>query len=148
MPHGEIDQAHRMKMETLELAIRNELEPVELEVRHHFAHGTYTRELFIPKGTVLTGHIHRHSVVNIISKGRILAVSDEGEREIGAPFAFVTGPFVKKAGFALEDTVWLNVHPWDGVSTVDEIEKLVIVPSYEALEREVKVINGESAWLG
>jgi hypothetical protein len=141
MQLGEISQ-HRQRMESLEAAIRNELEAVQLEVRHHFAYGTYTRELFIPKGTILTGHIHRHSCVNIISKGKIRAISDEGEYDIEAPHTFISGPFVKKAGYALEDTVWINVHPWFGEPDLELIEKEMIIPSYAALENEV------ATWLG
>lgn len=128
--------AHRHKMAALEQAIVENFPLVQLEERHYFAHGTYTRELHIPKGTVLTGKIHRHSCINIISQGKIAVVTDEGKKEISAPYTFVSGPGVKKAGFALEDTVWLNVHPWDGEENLSAIEASVIVPSYEALDKE------------
>lgn len=121
-------------MAQLEAAIVENLEPVDLPVKHYFAHGTYTRELHIPAGTILTGEIHRHSCINIISKGKIVAVTDEGRFEIEAPHTFVSGPGVKKGGLALEDTIWLNVHPWFGEPDLKLIEQEVIAPSYEALE--------------
>jgi hypothetical protein len=102
-------------------------EQAEIVTNHYFAHGTYTREVHLPKGLVLTGEIHRHSCINIISKGKILVVTDEGEYTIEAPHTFVSGPNVKKAGAVLEDTVWLNVHPWDGESDLDQIKQQVIV---------------------
>lgn len=102
-------------------------EQVEMEVRHHFAHGTYARELHIPKGTVLTGKIHRHSCINILSKGKIKVVTDEGFYELEAPHTFVSGPDVKKAGYALEDSIWINVHPWDGEADLEQIEREVII---------------------
>ena len=137
-----INQEHRAKMEALEGAMLQdgENEVDDLEVKHYFAHGTYTRELFLPKGTVLTGKIHRYSCINIITKGKILAVTDEGEYEIAAPHVFVSGPSVKKAGYALEDTIWINVHPWEGEENLDLIEHEVIVPSYEVLEMEIKEV--------
>lgn len=134
-----INYEHRDRMAGLESAILRELPAVELVEKHHFAHGTYTRELHIPKGTVLTGKIHRHSCINILSKGKIKVVTDEGEYEIEAPHTFVSGPGVKKAGFALEDSIWINVHPWDGESNeeaLEAIEDQVIVPSYAALDHE------------
>lgn len=70
--------------------------------------------------------------------------TDEGEREIAAPYTFVSGPNVKKAGWVLEDTVWLNVHPWDGEMTVDQIEQLVIIPVDEAEQ----LMRSETKWLG
>ena len=63
-----------------------------------------------------------------------MAITDEGEYEIEAPHIFVSGPGVKKAGYAIEDTVWINVHPWEGEENIELIEQQVIVPSYEQLE--------------
>ena len=133
-----INQDHRRKMEALEASILAELPLIECETKHYFAHGTYTRELHLPKGTVLTGKIHRHSCINILSKGSMAVVTDEGEYQIDAPHTFVSGPGVKKAGYALEDSIWINVHPWEGEEDLDMIEEAVIVPSYEALEKEMR----------
>ncbi len=134
-----INQEHRKKMEALEEAIMAQPDSVvDLPTKHYFAHGTYTRELFLPKGTVLTGKIHRYSCINIITKGKILAITDEGEYEIAAPHVFISGAGVKKAGYALEDTIWINVHPWTGEESLDLIEQEIIIPSYEALEMELE----------
>ena len=104
--------------------------------KHLFAHGTYTRELFIPAGVCITGKIHRFSTVNIICKGKIKVVTDEGSFEIEGPDSFVSGAGVKKAVYAIEDTVWINVLPWDGEKDLDLIEKHFTFDSYEALEME------------
>lgn len=131
-----VNHEHRSKMLELEGAILRDFEQVEFDTRHYFAHGTYTREVRVPAGFVITGKIHRHSCINIVSKGKIKVVTDEGDYEIEAPHTFVSGPGVKKAAYTLEDTIWINVHPWDGEEDLDMIEKTVIVPSYEALESE------------
>ena len=54
-------------------------------------------------------------------------ITDEGNYEITAPHTFVSGPNVKKAGMVLEDTVWLNVHPWSGEEDLEAIEAEVII---------------------
>lgn len=132
-----IDQAYRRKILALEDSIIENLELCELEVIHLFAHGTYTRELLIPKGVVLTGEIHRHSCINIITEGRLRVVTADGTVDIVAPCSFVSEPGVKKAGYALENTRWINVFPWDGVATLEEVLDEIIVPSYEALQLEI-----------
>tara|TARA_Y100000310_G_C20532242_1_gene739075 strand:+ start:86 stop:505 length:420 start_codon:yes stop_codon:yes gene_type:complete len=134
-----INQEHRSKMEAMEAAM-SDFDEVELKCEHYFAHGTYTRVLHLPKDTILTGKIHRYSCINIIAKGKIRAVTDDGDYDIEAPFTFVSGPGVKKAGYALEETVWINVHPWVGAEDVDLIERELIIPSYEALEREQEAL--------
>lgn len=90
-------------------------------VRHHFAHGTMTRELDIPAGVMLTGKIHRHSCINMLIKGKIAFISDDADGVIEAPVVFVSPPDTKKAGYALEDCTWVNVFPWDGVMTAEEV---------------------------
>lgn len=140
----ELRKERREKIVALESAILAECPPLELVEKHYFAHGTYTRELHIPAGTTLTGKIHRHSCINVVAKGRIKVITDEGESEIVGYHAFVSGPNVKKAGFVLEDTIWLNVHPWDGVQTVEQIEQEAIISA----EESAKLLESETLWLG
>lgn len=132
--------AYREKIGALTAAIAENLPPVELETKHYFAHGTYTRELFIPAGTVVVGKIHRHSCINIMTKGRLQIMTDDGSIELRAPYVGVSDAGVQKAAYALEDSTWLNVHPWFGDPDLEQIEREVIAPSYEALE--------ETKWLG
>jgi len=108
-------------------------EQAELKTLHHFADGTYTRELHIPAGTLLTGKIHKTSCINILAQGEIMVVTDEGNYSLKAPHVFVSGPDVKKAGYVIKDAVWINVHPWNGEESVELVEQQVIEP--EELER-------------
>ena len=126
----------RETIEALEAVMLESGKTIDLETRHHFAKGTYTRELLIPAGVVLTGKIHRHSCINILAKGTIVVTDGGVEREISAPYTFVSPPGAKKAGFALTDVVWINVHPWTGAADLNLIEQQVIVPSHEAINHE------------
>lgn len=121
-----LTRLRRESIESLEQSMAG-MPQLEIETKHYFAHGTYTREVFLPAGTVLTGKIHRHSCINIISTGKILVATDEGEYEIEAPHTFVSGPNVKKAGYVLENTVWINVHPWQGEPDLAKIEQELIL---------------------
>ena len=132
---------HRQKMAALESALL-QYEQAELEVFHYFAEGTYTRELHLPAGTILTGKIHIKSCINIVSKGVIAVVTDEGEFQIRAPHIFVSGAGVKKAAVVIEDTIWINVHPWEGEADLELIEREIISPDYESLGNEVKLCLG------
>ena len=37
------------------------MEQLPLDVTHYFSKGVYARQMFIPKGTVLTGKMHKHN---------------------------------------------------------------------------------------
>lgn len=110
------------------------LPPAELVETHHFAHGVYGRELFIPAGTVLTGKIHRDSTLNVLIQGRIRVTGEDGAvREMEAPAVFVSPANCKKVGFAITDTIWLNVHPTK-LTDLAAIEAKFIVPEAPLLE--------------
>ena len=113
-----------------------DFEQTELPLKHHFAHGTYTRELFMPADTYICGKIHRYSCINILAKGKVCVVTEEGRYDIEAPYVFVSGPGVKKALHVLQDSIWITVHPWSGNEDLKEIEEALIVPSYKQLIEE------------
>lgn len=83
---------------------------IELEVRHHFSEGVYARELIIPKGTVLVGKIHKKENLNIVTKGLLHVVTEEGLKTMQAGDVVVSPRGVQRAGYALEDSVWITVH--------------------------------------
>jgi len=110
-----------------------DFEQTELPLKHHFAYGTYTREMFLPADTYVTGKIHRHSCINILAKGKVCVVTEEGQYDIEAPYVFVSGNGVKKALYVFEDSIWITVHPWSGDEDLEKIGEEMIVSSYEQL---------------
>jgi hypothetical protein len=89
------------------------LPQVDCPVRWWFAPGIAAREMFIPAGTVLTGAVHKTEHLNIISAGHIVVTTDEGPKEIRAPHTMTSKPGTKRAGMALQDTVWTTIHATD-----------------------------------
>lgn len=116
-------------------------EPVEAPVTHHFAHGIYGREMFIPAGTILTGKIHKYSTLNLLIEGEITVTTPEGVRRITAPAVFTSPPGCKKVGFAHTDVRWVNVHP-TRLTDVAAIEQKFIEPEApHALGKEVACLG-------
>ena len=102
----------REKAQRLEDSM-NGVPPVDCPVRHYFAPGLYAREIFIPKGTVLVGAVHKTENLAVLSAGRLQLVTDEGTTEISAPCTVTVKPGQKNAALALEDAVWTNFFPTD-----------------------------------
>jgi hypothetical protein len=125
----------RANIQALEDELRK-MPQIDLETKHYFAHGTYTRELHLKAGSIVTGKIHRHSCINIMVKGRIRVVTETDDYDLEGYNAFVSEAGIKKAAYVLEDTIWLNIHPWNGVDSLEQIEQEVILPSYENLLSE------------
>lgn len=105
------------------------------KLTHHFSDGIYARELFIPRGTVLTGKIHRFAHLNIIPTGEILVMTEHGVKHIEGPCTLQSYPGIKRAGFALKDTIWITIHhnP-DNERDLDALEERFTAPSFEEID--------------
>ncbi len=104
-------------------------------VRHHFAPHSYGREIFLPRGTVVVGKIHRHAHINVISQGRVRVFTEsEGALEFQAPYTFVSSPGTKRAVEVLKDTIWTTIHSVSMASPSEAdlpaIEQEVITPTF------------------
>jgi hypothetical protein len=102
---------------------------IQIPVEHFFTPGIYVREVYIPKDTYMTGSIYKGEHVHIISKGRVIIATEDGQREIVAPCTFIAKAGMKRAGYALEDTVWAAVFHTDKTDP-DEIMRDMTTENY------------------
>lgn len=123
------DPTVRGQIDKLEQMMR-QFGGVTIEPKHHFAKGLYAREIFIPKGTLLTGKIHKSEHLNIISKGEISVLTEAGPQRIKAPFTIVSMPGTKRVGYAHEDTVWTTIHATEETD-LEKIEAELIAESFD-----------------
>lgn len=105
----------------------------DFPVTHHFAPGAYARQMLIPKDGVIVGKIHKHAHLNILSYGKVSVTTEEGNKIIEAPCIFTSPAGVKRAVYAIEDTLWTTIHVTKETD-LEKIEDEVIAPSFEALE--------------
>lgn len=132
----------REKVNALEDLMRQQKQ-IELEVKHYFAYGTYTRELFIPKGVMLTGKIHKYSQFNILVKGEMSVLINHRVQRIAAPFYIVSKAGTKRIAIAHEDCIWLTIHGTHETD-LDKIEEYFIAQT----EQEYLEFCGQMKWLG
>lgn len=134
------DEAARQSVPTLQQICRLEDliaagEQVEIPPTHYFSDGLYAREITIPKGTVLTGKMHRGEHLNIVSKGDITVWTEDGMKRVCAPFTFISKPGTKRVGYAHEETVWTTVHANpENCRNLLRLEEIFIIPANNQLE--------------
>lgn len=109
-----------------------------IEPVHHHCNGVYAREILIPKDTVLVGEIHLQDQINIVSKGKIRVATEGGVKEIEAPCTFISPAGTKRAGYALEDTVWTVFHATQSTDQ-QEIREEFIARDYKQLDKQLEV---------
>ena len=132
------------KIHEFEKVIANQPQ-LEIKTTHHFSKGVYAREIFIPKGALIVGKIHKHECLNIVSKGDISFISIDGAKRVQAPYTVLASPGVKRIGYAHEDTIWTTVH---GTNETDlkKIEDEFIAKTYGEVEiltkEEINLIEG------
>lgn len=110
---------------------------INCPLKHCFADGIYLREMFLPKGTLITGKIHKHEHAIFLMSGEVLVVTEtKGKETLKAPFYIVSPAGTKRALYALTDVVWVNVHPNPtNTENLEEIEDVIIAKTYPDLEK-------------
>lgn len=128
------------------LALMADLPQVPMPLKHHFAPGVYIREIFMPKGTLVIGKIHKTEHFNIIQQGRVELIAEGGTMILEAPITFISKAGVQKTLRILEDTVWSTVHLTD-LRDLEALETALIEPdpSYPALDRTEERLSIERA---
>lgn len=109
------------------------LPQVEIPIRHYFADGVYAREGDVPKGACFAGRVHLKAQINIISRGAILVLTEQGPIEMRAPFTMVNPPGAHRAAYALEDTTWTTIIAADEQDP-EVIFRTYTVPTFEEFE--------------
>lgn len=111
----------------LENAMREHPAQVHLEPKHHFAPGIYMRELFVPRGTLLTGKIHKTEHLSILAQGELTVWTENGMKRLKAPAVIHSMPGAKRVGLAHEDSTWICVHKTDETD-LEKLEAELITP--------------------
>jgi quercetin dioxygenase-like cupin family protein len=117
------------KIDAIESALREQGE-IALDLRHYFSHKIYAREMFIPKGTVVTGKIHKHENLNILLSGELSVLLADGVRRMRAPMIIVSPPGTRRVAYAHEDTVWVTIHGTEE-QDLDKIESEFVAQSQQ-----------------
>lgn len=111
---------------------------VDCKLEHTFSEGLYTRQLSIPKGSLVVGKLHRHKTLNILIKGSVTLYTGDKPVRLNAPYIFESDVMTRKAIYTHSDTVWANIHVTN-ITDLDEIEREFIVD--ESITIEAKEVN-------
>jgi hypothetical protein len=106
-----------------------------MDVKHEIVDGLYVRRLFIPKGTLLVGQVHRKTCVNIVEQGDISVLTEFGSRRCKPGFTGISKAGIQKLGYAHEDTVFVNVFRTDEID-INKIEQEIACKSHDYLLAE------------
>jgi len=88
-------------------------------VKHTFIGGCYIRELFMPAGQLVITKIHKQDNPFFIMEGSFSVLTEDGVKEIRAPYHGLTKIGTRRIMYVLEDTVFITVHSTSNNTVVD-----------------------------
>lgn len=97
----------RSKILDLEDEIKS-MPQIDLPVRHLFSGGIYAREIFMPKGTVLTGRMYLVDHIDFMVCGDMTVTTDNESKRLSGYNILPSSAGKKRAGYVHEDTLWIT----------------------------------------
>jgi hypothetical protein len=108
-----------------------------MPVTHHLKDGLYTREIFMPKGTLVVSFIHKQNHPSFFLKGEMSVLLDTGEvKRIKAPMKVMTEIGTQRVAYIHEDTTWVCVYRTNA-KTIEDAEAEVYTEDYKELPEYV-----------
>jgi len=108
----------------------NEVANTVNPLKHTFADGLYIREIFMPKGQIISTGIHKKEHPYFVLQGDISVLTDQGIQRIKAPYHGITKPGTKRLIYMHEDSIWITVHATDK-ETPEEVLEDVVAKDFE-----------------
>ena len=113
----------------------------EVPITHNFADQLYIRQMDLKKDHVIVGAIHNHLHVWFLMKGRVLINNNGDQIEHVAPCYTISEPGSKRLIYAIEDSIFVNVHK-NPTNTKDikKLEKDIVSFTVEEYNNKTQTI--------
>tara|TARA_R110000824_G_scaffold213843_1_gene400132 strand:+ start:47 stop:580 length:534 start_codon:yes stop_codon:yes gene_type:complete len=106
-------------------------------LKQHLENGLYTRELFMPKGSLIVSMIHKQNHPSFLLKGKVSFIADNGTlKHVEGPFTIFTKAGTQRVLYIHEDTNWCCVYKTDA-KNFEEAEADVYTNNYRELPIEL-----------
>jgi hypothetical protein len=145
-----IERVNDLIVDKLEELMLSEGEVVDCPLVHRFTNGMYIRQIFMPKGSLVTSKIHNTEHPFTVSLGAA-AVSIDGNdwEHIVSPYTGITQPGTRRILYILEDCIWTTYHPVERMKSEfnnlegEELDALITSLEDELLMPYVNQITGK-----
>ena len=104
-----------------------------MPVTHNLNNGLYTREIFMPKGSLVVSFIHKQDHPSFFLSGEMSVLLDTGEvKRIKAPMKIMTEIGTQRVAYMHEDCTWVCVLRTDA-TTIEEAEEELFTLNFREL---------------
>lgn len=125
-----LEVVKRIQEQILDGIATDELEKREPPVIHHFGPDIYMRQMDATEGTLVISRMHSTEHFNILLKGAVSLITEDGIKTLYAPLIMKSLPGTKRIGYFHEDSSWLTIHPTKETD-VSKLEEDLTIPESE-----------------
>jgi hypothetical protein len=125
---GALNLSCNSEFDQIEAKMTSSFPPVECPLIHRFTPGMYIRQIFMPKGALVTSKIHKTEHPFVISLGEVSVWSEnDGLLRLRAPYSGITTPGTRRLLYIWEDCIWTTFHATH-LTSVPDIEEDILEP--------------------
>jgi quercetin dioxygenase-like cupin family protein len=100
-------------------------------LKHTFVEGLYVREMKMDKGSFAIGKLQKHEHLWMLLQGKLTVTTQSGSENYIGPCYVTAKPGEKKAVYAHEDSIFVNIYPNpDNTQDLEKIENTWIAKNY------------------
>jgi len=101
---------------------KNIIHSKNFPLKHTFADGIYIRQMDMKADSMVVGAIHNHLHVWFLLTGRLAVITEGSTEEFIAPCYVLATPGSKRVIYAMEDSIFVNIHK--NPNNIKDIKKL------------------------
>ena len=110
----------------------------QFPLKHSFADGIYIRQMGMAEDSVVVGAIHIHLHAWFLLTGKITVITENSEEDFVAPCYVVSTPGVKRVIYAVEESIFVNIHKNpSNTQDLDKLEEEIVSKNYEEYEKYI-----------
>ena len=107
-------------------------------LKHTFADGIYVRQMDMKTGSAVVGAIHNHLHVWFLLTGRLAVATEDNVEEFIAPCYVVAKPGSKRVIYAMEDSIFVNIHKNPkNIKNIEKLEKEIVSLTFKDYEEYI-----------
>ena len=107
-------------------------------LKHTFADGIYVRQMDMKADSLVIGAIHNHLHVWFLLTGHLAVYTEDAIEEFVAPCYVVASPGSKRVIYAIEDSIFVNIHKNpENIKDIKKLEAEIVSLTFEEYEKYI-----------
>ena len=117
---------------------KNVIHSKNFPLKHTFADGIYIRQMDMKANSIVVGAIHNHLHVWFLLTGHLAVITEDTTEEFISPCYVLATPGSKRVIYALEDSIFVNIHKNpNNIKDIKKLEDEIVSLTFEDYEEYI-----------